>query len=64
MLLGKLPPAELLQAHGLGQYEAIAAAMRSGSIGTLNAALLENQRRFIMDVSSLENSAARCVLGP
>lgn len=50
MLLGQLPRPGVLEQHGLRQYQPIAEAMRSGSIGTLNRALAANQRRFIMEV--------------
>jgi hypothetical protein len=51
--VGKLPRAGVLEQHRLGQYAAIAGAVRSGSIGDLNRALVGNQRRFIMEVGRL-----------
>ena len=50
LLVGKLPRAGVLERHRLGQYAAIANAVRSGSIGDLNRALVGSQRRFIMEV--------------
>jgi hypothetical protein len=52
LLVGKLPRAGVLERHRLGQYAAIANAVRSGSIGDLNRALVGSQRRFIMEVMS------------
>mmetsp|Transcript_900 Transcript_900/g.2763 ORF Transcript_900/g.2763 Transcript_900/m.2763 type:complete len:404 (-) Transcript_900:251-1462(-) len=47
LLLGRMPRGDLLQRHGLQQYEPIAYAMRTGEVGLLESTLEANQHRFI-----------------
>lgn len=46
-----MPRGDLLQRHGLQQYEPIAYAMRTGEVGLLESTLEANQHRFIHEVS-------------
>lgn len=45
-----MPRGDLLQRHGLQQYEPIAYAMRTGEVGLLESTLEANQHRFIHEV--------------
>jgi hypothetical protein len=47
LLLGQLPRAALLRRYALPHYEGVAAAVRSGDVRALNAALDAHQEHFI-----------------
>nr|CAB3264702.1 PCI domain-containing protein 2 [Phallusia mammillata] len=47
MLLGRLPPIDLLHSHNLSQYRDIVMAVRTGNVHLLNCTLLEHESFFI-----------------
>lgn len=47
MLLGRMPPRELLERHNLSEYVDVAQAVKVGNVAMLNNALSENELFFI-----------------
>jgi len=47
MLLGKLPPLQLLEDHNLHQFADVSIALKNGNLKALNAALTKHEKFFI-----------------
>jgi hypothetical protein len=61
LLLGRLPSAPLIAAHGLQQYEPVIAALRHGNVKLFDDALAAQQLQFIQEVGICSLWLAECL---